>query len=144
MKTTEKLENTYHFYGFENASPEILELYDDLKHAWSAETCSPKLRKDWTENNPSLGQCTITSFLVQDLFGGEVYGLPLDGGGVHCYNIIDNTVIDLASEQFGDVVLHYEEGREQLREDQLSDPDKRARYELLKKAYKKIRPDKIS
>ena len=132
MLENEKPAKKYQFFGWKDASPEILELYDDLKHAWSAETCSPKMRKAWTEDNPTLGQCTITSFLVQDQFGGKVYGLPLKDGGVHCYNIIDNKVIDLASEQFGDVVLNYGESREQFREEQFSDPDKRSRYELLK------------
>ena len=123
----------YRFFGWEYASPEILKLYDDLKHVWCEETCSLKMRSKWSEKNLTLGQCTITSFLIQDLFGGKVYGIPLDEGGVHCYNVIDGKTFDLTSEQFGDRVLCYEHNHEQSREDQFSDQEKKERYELLKK-----------
>ncbi len=42
----------------------------------------------WTPDNKTLGQCSITAFLAQDIFGGKVYGIPLPEGGVHCYNMI--------------------------------------------------------
>ena len=125
-------EKDYHFYGWQNVKPNILALYDDLRHAWCAETCAPRMRSDWSEDNPSLGQCSITSFLVQDLLGGQVYGIPLENGGVHCYNVVDGTVFDLASEQFGDLVLDYEDNPEQFRENHFADPDKYERYLLLK------------
>ena len=48
------------------------DLYVALKNVWSKETCSPKFRDAWTKKNPTSGQCTITSFLVQDIFGGDV------------------------------------------------------------------------
>ena len=100
------------------------------------------MRADWSDDNPSLGQCSITSFLVQDLLGGTVYGIPLETGGVHCYNVVDNMVFDLASEQFGDRVLNYEGNPEQCREEHFADQDKYERYLLLKKRlfdYQKTR-----
>ena len=125
-------EKEYHFYGWKSVKPNILALYDDVRHAWCAETCAPRMRADWSEDNPSLGQCSITSFLVQDLLGGSVYGIPLENGGVHCYNVVDGMVFDLASEQFGDQVLNYEGNPEQFREEHFADPDKYERYLLLK------------
>lgn len=123
----------YCFYGWEAVTPEILRLYDDLRQAWCAETCSPKMRSNWTADNPTLGQCSITAFLVQDLYGGKVYGIPLEEGGVHCYNVVDNVTFDLASEQFGNRILNYEGNPEQTREEHFTDQDKYERYELLKK-----------
>ena len=57
--------------------------------------------------NMTLGQCSITAFLAQDIFGGDVYGVLRSGGNYHCYNVIGDCVFDLTSEQFGDEVLSY-------------------------------------
>ena len=141
-RTTEeeppKTEKTYRFYGWENATVRDLhgltprDYYDLLSELWSAETCSPRLRSGWSRENQTLGQCSITSFLMQDTFGGEVYGVRLPNGGVHCFNIAQGCVFDLTSEQFGKMTLDYVHCPEQARDAHFSDPDKRARYELLK------------
>ena len=76
----------YNFWGWQNATvPAItdeyrgihtpIDLYDALTHIWCADTCAPRLRDGWTEDNKTLGQCSITAFLAQDIFGGEVYGI---------------------------------------------------------------------
>ena len=132
----------YHFYGWETVTPFVLKLYDDLLRAWCAETCAPRMRGDWSPDNPTLGQCSITSFLVQDIMGGKVYGIPLPEGGYHCYNVADGMLFDLTSEQFGDTVLDYTDNPEQLRETHFADPDKRERYELLKARLDAVRGDK--
>ena len=132
----------FNFYGAENVPEEIRELYRDLEHAWCRETCGPRYRPQWSEDNRTLGQCTITSFLVQDLFGGKVYGIPLPEGGYHCFNKVGEYTFDLTSEQFGNVKLDYTEDYEQLREEQLGDAGKRERYELLKKLLKEYQETK--
>lgn len=121
------------FYGAGNVPEEIRGLYRRLKKAWCLETCAPRLRPQWSEDNPTWGQCSITSFLVQDLCGGKVYGVPLPEGGYHCYNAVGDCVFDLTSEQFGGKELAYELEHEQSREVHFADADKLARYELLKK-----------
>lgn len=140
--------NTYHFYSWEQADVPITEaaasqypqirtardLYDILLQLWSAESCAPRLREQWSTQNPTLGQCSITAFLVQDLFGGRVYGILRPGGNYHCYNVIGDHKFDLTSEQFGDEVLCYENNPEQLREVHFAKEEKRLRYETLKKA----------
>ena len=128
----------YRFYGWERVSPEILKLYDDLKKVWSAETCAPRMRGDWSEENPTLGQCSITAFLVQDLLGGRVYGVPLPDGNFHCYNVVDGTVFDLTSEQFGEEKLVYTDNPEQFREVHFAKEEKRLRYELLKRKLEAV------
>ncbi len=135
----------YKFYGWETATvkpinneyPKIhspLDLYDALSEIWCAETCAPRMRNRWTVDNKTLGQCSITAFLTQDIFGGKVYGILRDGGNYHCYNVIGDCVFDLTSEQFGDEKLVYENNPEQLREVHFAKEEKRLRYEFLKKA----------
>ena len=118
----------YSFYGWEDAVvPAVLEefkgittprqLYDILSELWCEYTAAPRLRAGWSRENKTLGQCSITAFLVQDIFGGKVYGIPRDGGTFHCYNEVDGKIFDLTSEQFGDEKLCYENNPEQHRED---------------------------
>ena len=127
------------FYGEENASPAVRALYEDFLHVWSAETCAPRMRAEWTPENPTLGQCSITSFLVQDLLGGKVYGIALPEGGVHCFNEVGGVRFDLTSGQFGGRALCYENTPEQTREVHFADEDKHRRYELLKERLRAYR-----
>ena len=92
------------------------------------------MRKRWPTEHPSWGQCSITSFLAQDIFGGTVYGVPLPEGGFHCYNVVDGRVFDLTSEQFGDRSLSYENNPVQDRRVHFADENKYMRYGLLKQA----------
>ena len=41
-------------------------LYRLLLGCWRRETCAPRLQEKWSASNPTCGQCSITSFLVQD------------------------------------------------------------------------------
>ncbi|HCI73294.1 MAG TPA: hypothetical protein DHV42_01980 [Lachnospiraceae bacterium] len=129
----------YRFYGWETADVKDdlgrtpRDYYDLLSGIWCAETCAPRMRKDWSEENPTLGQCSVTAFLLQDLFGGKVYGVPLENGGFHCFNEVDGCVFDLTSEQFGDTVLDYTGCPEQDRRVHFAKEEKRKRYELLKR-----------
>ncbi len=129
----------YRFYGWETADIREAhgltprDLYDLLReHCWRADTCAPRMRADWSPDNPTLGQCSVTAFLAQDLFGGRVYGIPLEEGGVHCFNIAEGRVFDLTSEQFGSRALDYGSRAEQLRQKHFEKEEKKARYELLR------------
>ena len=145
----------YNFYGFEQADVPALnntykgiatprDLYDALSDIWCEYTCAPRLRKDWTPANKTLGQCSITAFLVQDIFGGEVYGILRPGGNYHCYNVVDGKKFDLTSEQFGDEVLSYENNPIQAREIHFAKEEKRLRYEYLKNELLKSTRKNIS
>lgn len=124
------------FYGRSAAPEKARKMYEELKNCWCAETCAARMRGDWSKENATLGQCSITSFLVQDELGGEVLGVPLRDGGVHCFNRVDGAVFDLTSEQFGGRTLDYTDCFPQTRERHFAeDPDKLRRYELLKKLY---------
>lgn len=123
------------FYGCENAPKEVREMYSRLLSCWSSETCAPRYRPEWTEENPTLGQCSITSFLVQDILGGEVYGVLLEDGAYHCFNIVNGFRFDLTSEQFGEQALDYDNCVSQSRAEHFKNEDKYARYLLLKQRY---------
>lgn len=133
----------YKFYGWESA--DVLpvseehksfgtarDFYDLLSTIWCSDTCAPRMRQDWTPENKTLGQCSITAFLVQDIYGGEVYGILRPGGNYHCYNVIGDSLFDLTSEQFGDEVLCYENNPLQSRDVHFSKEEKRLRYEYLR------------
>lgn len=128
----------YRFYGWETADVTDAQgrtprdIYDLLSNIWCEYTCAPRMRKDWSEANRTLGQCSITAFLAQDLFGGKVYGVPLEDGNYHCFNVVGDCVFDLTSEQFGDTVLNYENCPEQFREVHFAKEEKRQRYEYLR------------
>ncbi len=142
------LRGGYNFYGWETAlSPAITaeypgihtprDLYDALLNCWCEKTCTARMRADWSPDNPTLGQCTITAFLAQDIFGGKVYGIKRPDGSVHCYNVVGDCIFDLTSEQFGTEAkdLVYKHNPEQFREEHFAKDDKQYRYEILKSKF---------
>ena len=144
-----KESNHYVFWGAETACAAAVseeypgirtprDLYDALSEVWCRETCPPRMRERWTPENRTLGQCSITAFLAQDIFGGKVYGIPLEDGNFHCYNAAGGCCFDLTSEQFEGRPLNYEGNPEQFREIHFQKEEKRVRYELLKSKLKRL------
>ena len=141
---------TYNFYGWHDSKnvravtdiyPSIItpcDLYDNLLHVWCEYTCTPRLRAEWSTENITLGQCAITAFLAQDIFGGKVFGVPRGDSNFHCYNIVDDHIFDLTSEQFGDEELCYTGNPEQFREIHFSRREKKERYDYLKSKLKEM------
>ena len=141
----------YKFYGWKYADARAIteeykgiqtprDLYDALSDIWCDYTCAPRMRENWSEANKTLGQCSITAFLAQDIFGGKVYGILREGGNYHCYNMVGSCIFDLSSEQCGDETLNYENNPEQFREVHFAKEEKRQRYEYLKDKLKKPFP----
>ena len=128
----------YGFYGWETADLKDAngltprDYYDILSDLWCADTCAPRMRDEWSVRNPTLGQCSITAFLMQDFFGGKVFGILRPGGNYHCFNVAGDCVFDLTSEQFGEEALDYRENPQQFREVHFAKEEKRQRYEYLR------------
>ena len=128
----------YGFYGWQNAAIQDelgltpRDYYDLLSQIWSADTCTPRMRQNWSPENKTLGQCSITAFLLQDIYGGEVYGVPLGDGNYHCFNVVGDCVFDLTSEQFEKQKLNYVNCPKQERSIHFAKAEKKARYELLR------------
>ncbi len=145
----------YKFYGWEQADAvpadnryqsiaNPRQLYDLLTEVWCEYTCAPRLRDGWSPENRTLGQCSITAFLAQDIFGGKVYGILRPGGNYHCYNVVGDCVFDLTSEQFGEEKLDYTDNPEQFRETHFAKTEKLERYQYLKKELEKLLVSKAS
>ena len=139
-----KYDSVYRFYGFEHADEikpikdcgvkTLGEFYLKCLKAWSIDTCSVRFRPDWSEDNPSVGQCTITAALVHEFFGGEILGLPLTDGGTHSFNKIGGVIVDLACEQFGkDALLDFDNAVPGDADRLLVGGDKAERCALLRK-----------
>ena len=136
----------FHFYGWETADAAPVndeykginnprDLYEALSEIWCADTCAPRMRDQWTPENRTLGQCSITAFLAQDIFGGKICGVPLEDGNFHCYNIAGGCTFDLTSEQFPEA-LAYTSNPDQLRSVHFSKDEKHRRYLYLCAALK--------
>lgn len=142
IKIDTKITNKYNFYMSDEASisplpgtnPKIgnlYDMYDILSLLWSKETCAPRMRDNWSTDNKTLGQCSITAFLIQDIFGGDVYGIRLADGNFHCYNVIEGKIFDLTSEQFKEKLI-YDLKYPQERVVHFNKQEKYERYLLLK------------
>ena len=106
----------------------------ELRKAWCAVTAHPSYQKNWTEDNPSYGQCCVTALVMQDLYGGDIYYCKV-GNNSHFVNIINKRIIDKTAEQFGGVgEIKYVSGsfRKRTRESLLKSKDVKRRYEILK------------
>ena len=119
---------------------DIFELKEFLSYSWSKDTCSPGLRNEWNEDNPSLGQCAITALIVNDIFGGKIMRCMASSGS-HYYNLIDDKIVDLTKEQFLGEIPGYNEGQERTREYLLSNEDTKNRYLLLKNNLEKTKEE---
>ncbi|MFE7314422.1 hypothetical protein ACFU7T_15285 [Streptomyces sp. NPDC057555] len=77
-----------------------------VRSSWSAETCTPEFRSQWSADNPARDQCGVTAMVLNDLLGGELLRgeVHVDGERVdyHWWNRLGAGVeIDLTREQFG-------------------------------------------
>ena len=116
---------------------EIRKLKQLLEKSWDKDTCSPTLINTWSEDNPSIGQCAITSLIVNDFFGGKIMRC-MTSTGSHYYNLIDDEIVDLTFEQFAGEKVNYEDGEERTREYLLSNDDTKNRYIKLNNNLKEV------
>lgn len=106
----------------------------ELRKAWCVATAHPSYQKNWTEDNPSYGQCCVTALVIQDEYGGDIYSCKV-GKHSHFVNIINERIIDRTAEQFGGASkIKYIDGsfRLRTRESLLKNKDIKQRYDLLK------------
>lgn len=116
---------------------DIVELKIYLNKSWKRETCSQGLRSEWSEENPSLGQCAITSLIVNNIYGGKIMRCMASSGS-HYYNEINDELVDLTVEQFLGETPQYEEGQERTKEYLLGNEDTRNRFLLLNKNLREV------
>lgn len=72
-----------------------------IREAWCRETASPGCVEQWSEDNPSFGQCAVTALLIQEIYGGVLLRTYVEGFGSHYYNRFPHgTEVDLTRDQF--------------------------------------------
>ena len=121
--------------------PDISHITEALRASWSPETST--WGEDLPVDNPARGQCAVSSLVVQDFLGGDLFRVRANGDGIdekHYYNVLDDgTVIDTTREQYqGKVVsltpapVDLEGKYVSIREKVLDNEETRKRYELLR------------
>ena len=103
-----------------------------------ADTCNPP--EDWIPENPTMCHCAIVSILAQELFGGIIVRVSLEGTPYekfksHYFNIIDRKEYDFTLDQFESNPYLNKERQEKNREDLLSNSSTKRRYDILKNRF---------
>ncbi|ANC79376.1 hypothetical protein ABE65_011660 [Fictibacillus phosphorivorans] len=101
-----------------------------LRESWSLKSSSK-----WSINNPANGQCGVTSLVVNDLLGGEIYKTHLPQGW-HFYNVIQGKRYDFTVSQFPIKIVY--EDRRTTREEALKDTNKSQYSYLKKRVYERL------
>ncbi len=108
----------------------IANIQEKLLECYSKDLCYSKVKDKWSEENKSLGMCAITSLIINDYFDGDICKIYVDGNS-HYFNLIENKIIDLTSNQY-DFKIDYKNYQIVSREEILT-PDTMVRYKTLKK-----------
>lgn len=87
------------------------QLKEKLLKIYCIDTVHSNHKCNYSSDNPTYGQCAVTSLLVQELFGGEIYKLENEN---HYYNLINGEVVDLTKDQFR-YELNYSNGKPRTR-----------------------------
>ena len=104
----------------------------ELRQAWCAATAHPSYQKDWSEDNPSYGQCAVTALLMQDIIGGEIYECKVNNKR-HYVNVgTEGGLFDYTSAQFGEGQIVYTDMKPRTRQSLLKCKSVKERYALLK------------
>lgn len=89
----------------------LAQIEQAIRESWSEDTSDPRNGEQWSAENPSLGQCDITSLVVHDLVGGELLAAEVYLRGerveAHMWNRLPSGLeLDLTREQFrsGEVI----------------------------------------
>ncbi|MFA5270537.1 MAG: hypothetical protein WC400_02960 [Patescibacteria group bacterium] len=119
---------------------ELIDLEAAIKPSWGKDTCYPPAVHLWTPEKPEIGQCAVTSLVVQDYLGGEIL---YDQEHNHYWNRLPNGAeVDLTRGQFPDgTVITMDEVRSRqdiFNRDSAIQANTPGRYELLKSRVEQI------
>ncbi len=96
---------------------------------WSKDTAVDP--DSWSLANPAAGHCAVAALIVQDVYGGDLWRVDVDGQG-HYFNRLSNGALyDATASQF-DRAPNYCAAEWRSRDYVLSYPETKRRYELLK------------
>lgn len=96
-------------FSFRRGDPLTLtELEQLIRSCWRSTTCDETDVARWSPEHPAIGQCTSTTYVLNDLLGGRLLGAEVtapdgSGRGYHYWNLLDcGLEVDLTLEQFTD------------------------------------------
>ena len=106
-----------------------------LRANYTKETSHSAFKNRWSKENPTCGQCAITSLIVQKYFGVTINRIKLSNGDTHYFNIVNGQIVDLTREQFDieNINISYDEYEIIDGQTLLKNEDTRQRYNLLLK-----------
>ena len=106
-----------------------------LRASYTKETSHSAFKNRWSRENPTCGQCAITSLIVQNYFGGTINRIKLSNGDTHYFNIVNGQIVDLTREQFDIENINISYNQYEIIDSQtiLKNEDTRQRYNLLLK-----------
>lgn len=104
----------------------IEELKDVLSKVYIKQIAYPDCQEEWSEGNPTYGQCAVTALVVQNYFGGEICKC---NNLAHYFNKIGGKIVDLTSEQFN---FEVDYSNSIVKQPDMSKADMQKRYLLLK------------
>lgn len=106
-----------------------------IKLCWIKETSNQP--EKWTATNPALGQCVVTSLIINEMFGGIIIRGEMKSGQSHYWNLVGNDIIDLTKDQFK-YDLSFERIERVSSERLLDNADTAKRFKILSKKLKKV------
>lgn len=117
----------------------IKEVTNAIEDSWSPYTAFTA--GSWSKSNPARGQCVVSSFIIQDIFGGDLQKMKVDFGGSiesHYRNILPNgKILDVTRSQYpenqimepAEITL---DGFQDIRQKLFSKANTEKRYKLLR------------
>lgn len=105
------------------------ELNKIIELSWNSDTCVSYLKNDWCSDKKSLGQCAVTSLILNLYMGGKIMRC-MSETGYHYYNLINGYIVDLTVDQFKSLP-DYKNSEERSIEYLLSNEDTKNRYLIL-------------
>ncbi|MFL2656036.1 MAG: HNH endonuclease [Burkholderiaceae bacterium] len=115
-------------------------LIDIFGNCWDEQTSI--FGEQWDKSNPSMGQCAITSMVIQDYFKGDICFIKNIQGQSHYYNLINDEIIDLTRDQFSCEITYKKDAKS--RHNLNSNKETFRRYTLLAERFKKFSGEKLS
>lgn len=118
----------------------IDDLFEKLLVCYSKETAYPSCQAEYDhDKDPTYGQCAITAMIVNDVFGGTIHRIKVEGG-THYFNKIEGHYIDLTRDQFDlyNISVNCEPNEEIPRERLGNSGDTKNRYDKLLSKLKEL------
>ncbi|MBQ8749928.1 MAG: hypothetical protein IJZ29_05640 [Clostridia bacterium] len=128
-----------------NNSTDLNKLKHLLYSCYTIETCYHSVKDEWTEENKTLGQDTLTSIIIKDYFGGLIKRCYIEEKDYyHFFNIVGDKIVDFTKEQFKDkYFIPYDKAQTKSRAKLLDIVDLKNRYEKVCELIK-IKSNKLN